>query len=140
MEGLEGSSEENADREEHARAELGTPNVVGMKKPEVPSEEEVLAHLRRGHVPFANWCLDCMAGSGQKDPHFRFDPDQGATPLVQLDVGYLGLGEEGSGFLLTLVVFKDKRTSYLGGSVIEQKGDNQYARAAVDAFLTSWGT
>ena len=140
MEGREENIEENANTGNNARAELGTPNVVGMKKPEVPSEEEVLAHLRRGHVPFANWCLDCMAGRSQEDPHFRCDPDQGATPVVQFDFGYLGLGEEGSGFLLTLVVFKDKRTSYLGGSVIEQKGDNQYARAAVDAFLTSWGT
>ena len=81
---------------------------TGMKRPEVPSVEEVLSHLRRGQVSLAAWRLECMTGRGQEDPHFDCDPDHGAI-VVRFDFGYLGPGEESSRFRLTLVVVKCQR-------------------------------
>ena len=56
--------------------------MKGVKKPEAPSETEVIAHRLRGHIPYAAWCQECILGRGQEDSHLRGGPDAG-LPVVQ---------------------------------------------------------
>ena len=114
---------------------VGMPTLTGLKKPDAPTEEEILTHVRRGHIPFEAWRQDCMMERWQEDPHRLRNPDASATPVIESDFGFLGLGEDGSGVLLMVVVGKDRRTGYLASFIVEARGNQSYARAAVNEFL-----
>ena len=130
---------EEKDKDVHAKSEVqGDPSVKGLKKPEVPCESEVVAHKLRGHIPFASRCQDCVFGRGQEDPHLSGGPAAG-LPVIQFDYGFLGLGEEGSGHLVPMIIGKDRRSGYLGGGVVVRKGDHFYSVCVIDEFFDELG-
>ena len=45
--------------------------AVAIRRPALPSEQEQMDHKLRGHVPFAAWCFQCVAGRAQDEPHVR---------------------------------------------------------------------
>eukprot|EP00959_Pyramimonas_sp_CCMP1952_P270599 5656941-Pyramimonas_sp.AAC.1 len=70
-------------------------------------------------------------GRGPEDPHRARDPNASANPVVSFDYGFPSLSEDGAGHKLTLAVGKDRRTGYLMGVVVEAKGNQSYAIAAI---------
>jgi hypothetical protein len=61
------------------------------------------------------------------------------VPRIQFDYGFLGLGDEGIGHLLTMIVGKDQRTGSLGGAIVESKGNQAYACASINEYLDELG-
>ena len=59
--------------------------------------------------------------------------------MIQFDYGFLGLGEEGSGHLVPMVIGKDRRSGYLGGGVVVRKGDHFYSVWVIDEFFDELG-
>ena len=63
--------EEVVEESEDSASERGNENVVVRRQKEViaPTSEEMRAH-RATHIPFRNWCPECVAGRGK-------EPDSG---------------------------------------------------------------
>ncbi len=65
-----------------------------IQEPQEADREMKRKHVHHGHVPFANWCRDCVQAKGRARPHRR-QPKiaEYQPPLVGLDYCFLGVHE-----------------------------------------------
>jgi hypothetical protein len=63
----------------------------GVCKPPVPTQKEVEAHERNGHLPFRALRSSCVAGISKENHHTRINnlQKQARFPLIQLDYMFL---------------------------------------------------
>ena len=69
---------EVGEESEISERDRGNENVVVRRQKEViaPTSEEMRAH-RATHIPFRNWCPECVAGRGKDEAHHhRLQGDQ----------------------------------------------------------------
>ena len=52
--------------------------------PTMPPVAERLTH-RLTHMPYRNWCVDCVAGRGREAPHPRRTVREALLPRVWMD-------------------------------------------------------
>ena len=105
--------DEGGDRQEGRRVRT---------KPDVytPTLAEWKEH-RLTHLPFRNWCPDCVAGKSVDDPHRRREPiENDGTPEVHMDYCFLRnrAGDEPA----KVVVGKERKTRCFFAHVVPRKG------------------
>ena len=88
-----------------------------------PSEAEVRAH-RATHLPFRDWCEECVAGSANDWGHFRKDL---AYPLKVPEVvaDYCFPRDGRGGEYAVVLVLRDRETKMLNAHVVPLKGAEQ---------------
>ena len=55
-----------------------------LKSPEMPSKTEIAEHRASGHLPYRNWCPDCIEVFGREWQHVAH-PGGRTTPLISCD-------------------------------------------------------
>ena len=60
-----------------------------------PTPEEVERHMVK-HIPFREWCQNCVAGKSKTDPHLKGGKDEKAIPKISLDYMYMTTGNRRS--------------------------------------------
>ena len=110
-----------------------------------PCEAEVELH-RKNHIPFRNWCPECVMGKAKNDPHKRQAGHSGMTePLIAMDYGYLERSKEEARSVqrnldedqgspveeedkgMPILVVKDCKSKWMSATVVPEKGANGYA-------------
>ena len=75
------------DEEEEEETEQALP-AKHARSPLTPSAEEVAAH-RVTHLPFRNWCPECVAGRRPNTPHRAGIEREHAVPTVLFDYAFI---------------------------------------------------
>ena len=97
--------------------------------PGMPSQAEVDEH-EVDHVPFRQWCEECVKGRGTGEPH---GPSEGVHELPVVEFDYLfctnsqiyrreELDEESKASATTILVVKERKTKAIFAHVVPQKG------------------
>ena len=55
-----------------------------LKAPDMPSKAEVAQHRANGHLPYRNWCPDCIEAFGREWPHSAHTMGR-LIPLISCD-------------------------------------------------------
>ena len=63
-----------------------------LKAPDMPSKAEVAQHRANGHLPYRNWCPDCVEAFGREWPHSAHAMGR-LIPLISCD--YLFVTQKG---------------------------------------------
>ena len=88
-----------------------------------PSEAEVRAH-RATHLPFRDWCEECVAGSANGWGHFRKDLAQPmSVPEVAADYCFPCDGRDGD--YAVVLVLRDRETKMINAHVVPLMGAEQ---------------
>ena len=80
---LDGDRAEAIESEEPA-------NIIPLRAPEAPTEQEIEEHEAGGHPNFSSWCRACVAGQSRDQPHRAQDRSEIAVPTFHADYGSLG--------------------------------------------------
>ena len=59
--------------------------VVTKRTPPTVSKEEKERHVDAGHMPYREWCPDCVAGRGRADNHRRVNKEGKVNNEVSMD-------------------------------------------------------
>ena len=127
------------DIEEDFDQPLGQEEARPITNPVVPNDGQVEKHICAGHVPYANWCKECVAGRGRDDPHRSragiHDKHVQETPVIFCDylVGKLG----GDGSSVTVLCAIDRSTGFGDAAVVDKKGHDDWATKWLQAYLKS---
>jgi len=123
-----------------------------MKKmidPCLPSRAEIEEH-RLTHLPYRNWCEQCVKGRGIERGHFRAERDPDAVAEVHVDYCFpCGAGKkpvsvreravEAAGGA-TVMVMKDRDNKIMMAAVVPQKGTkDDFAAKRAAAFCAEIG-
>ena len=89
-----------------------------------PSESVVRQH-RATHIPFRDWCQECVAGAANGWPHKRGDPGLPlAVPEIHAD--YCFPKDRVGGDYVVVLVTKDRGTKMIHAHVVPCKGRHKY--------------
>ena len=137
--GDEGEGEEGEMEEER--------KIKGKKIINQPTKEEYDDHMRT-HIAFRKWCPFCVKGKRKNDPHRSSkDKEEQEVPTMSWDYeeqrGKKGVdgtlvdkGEDGRNKTLLGI---DRENKWLSAIVVEKKGVNPYAVAAVGREIGNSG-
>ena len=78
---------DQGDEEITAPEEEATPSKA-MVRPSTPSQEEIDRH-RIDHLPYRDWCPECVEGFGRERAHHASRDHDRTIPLISLDYMYL---------------------------------------------------
>ena len=70
--------------EEHAE-----PTRPVRASPIAPSKAVRDSHEAMGCAVYRSWCSACVRGRGRSGPHYRKEREDGETPVVSWDYGFL---------------------------------------------------
>ena len=59
-------------------------------RPYAPTQEEIARH-RVDHLPYRNWCPECVEGFARERAHHTHDGDDRETPVVSCDYRCLAI-------------------------------------------------
>jgi len=113
LEGEDVEGEESEDEQEEARM------VKAAKDPCSPSEDERKAH-EATHLPFRNWCAECVKGRAPNPAHKRVERESDAIPEIGMDYAFVSKKDDKK--QLTILVTKDRDTRVIMANVVLQKG------------------
>ena len=126
--------DENDESGEEERAGERVPRRV--QDPRLPTREEIEQH-NLTHLPFRSWCLHCLRGKGEANPHHQAERDDGAIPEVHMDYCFLGGKEETA---QPVLVARDRDCKPLLSFLVKQKGAAyEYVVKRAIAFLKELG-
>ena len=99
-------------------------------RPYAPTQEEIAKH-RVDHLPYRNWCPECVEGFARERAHHTHDGDDRETPVVSCDYLYITPGgvfareelpEGERDAALRVLVVKCGMTKCLFAHAVPQKG------------------
>ena len=94
--------------------------AAAKKEPYRPTLQEWREH-RLTHLPYRDWCPDCVAGKCADDPHRRRDePTESASPEFHFD--YAFFRNQTAGVQAVVVVGKERKTKFFVAHVVPSKG------------------
>ena len=104
--------------------------VKRLLDPRLPSQEEVKEHELSGHLPYRNWCPNCVKAKGKDLDHRK---DAGVSRgLAEYSFDYCFPGDE-FGFKLTVLSGKERVTGMHFATAVPTKGAS--GKFAVDKAL-----
>ena len=117
-----------------------------------PSQEEVDAHYASGHCPFRSWCVHCVKGQSQANPHFATchpcgTLDSSDVPTVSADYMFMTSASdeprdaalEGEPGESTILVSLDHWTGVGFSRVVGKKGVDTYSTIRLGGDLRTLG-
>ena len=105
------------------------------KDPREPSWEEVEQH-RKTHLPFRDWCRDCVCGRGKEEACRK----NGRVPEVaEIHMDFMFMGEEKGDRTLAMLVVRERVTKAVMGCVAPRKSSGEWLGKRVLAFMTEFG-
>ena len=112
--GREGAEDEEQEHDGEAQQPLRRSSSTR------PTTAELRAH-RVSHLPFRDWCPECVAGRAKDWPHRQNkEVEQLAVPEVNLD--YCFLRDEAGEEYSVVLVGKDRETKLMLAHVVPMKG------------------
>ena len=107
-----------------------------MLDPKLPSPAEVEEH-RLTHLPFRNWCPDCVKGRGKDAPHQK---GRGERGLPEIHVDYMFMGpKDVAGETVPCLVVKEGLSKMVMASAVPRKSTGTFIARRVVAFLEEIG-
>ena len=119
----------NGEAQEEVETEIVRPKVA--RNPMQPTERQRELH-RMLHLPFRDWCAECVQGRGKDRYHLRIEDEDG-VPRIGMD--YMFLSEKGvthksdvadewtkNGECIAILVIKDFRHKSIWAYPVESKG------------------
>ena len=88
-----------------------------------PSEAEVRAH-RATHLPFRDWCEECVAGSANDWPHHRRHPELPLS-IPEVAADYCFPRDHAGAEFAVILVMRDRESKMLVAHVVPHKGAEQ---------------
>ena len=113
--------------------------AIEVRRVEEPSAEARRVHALT-HIPYAAWCIFCVMGRAQDDPHVR-QPGrlEALLVLIAMDYGFIdGDGAEERECLPFLSIM-DTGSGSIGAIAVRRKGLDEYSVKAVMSFLEELG-
>ena len=92
-----------------------------MAKP--PAEEEVRKH-NATHLPFRDWCPECVAGAANDWPHHRRSTPE-VLDVLEVHVDYCFPRDAIGGDYVVVIVSRDKESRMTMAHVVPRKGGDQ---------------
>ena len=129
------------EEDEEDEVQVGGERVAQkMIDPKLPSKEEVEKHMVT-HLPFRNWCRDCVRGRGIEMSHKKADPKrEREVPEFHMDFAFPGeesVGETADN--LIVLVVRERLTKMLLSSVVPSKSTGEFIAKRVAAFMAETG-
>ena len=106
-------------------------------RPPEPGEREREEHYASGHAAYRSWCVHCIAGKGQVNPHFSEGAAGGELPEVGVDYAFLGDGARENS--MPILVCRDRDFGFHGATAVPSKGRNAYALSYLVGFFRGLG-
>ena len=111
-----GGDEEEADEENEGEAQQPTRRTPSTR----PTAAEMRAH-RVSHLPFRDWCPECIAGRAKDWPH-RAQKEVEELAVPEICVDYCFIREEAGDDYSVVLVGKDRGTKLILAHVVPFKG------------------
>ena len=87
-------AEEIGDQDQPLETDEEVQPQKSLRTPPMPSQEDVAEHRSNGHLPYRDWCPDCVESFGREWPHKSTQSSSERTiPLISCD--YLYITERG---------------------------------------------
>ena len=106
-----------------------------LPTPTMPTQSELDEHRDNGHIPYRQWCSQCVEGFGREKPHLGGAGKTRSIPLISCDYlfvtarGVFTRSEfvpvEGEEVLKVLVVY-DGATGSLFAHAVPRKGPDEH--------------
>ena len=128
------------DDDEEDRTNLEAPELIGevedgegqdeardalRRRPAAkPTPEEIRLH-RATHLPFREWCPECVAGAANDFPHRRREASSESLPVPEVHVDYCFPRDKAGGEYVVVLVARDRETKMTMSHVVPVKGANQ---------------
>ena len=98
-----------------------------------PTKQQIDQHKSSGHVPYRNWCEECVRASGREDPHHSKGGDsENMVPMFVCDYAFLKSTTDEND-KVTLFVLKECLTKSIFSCVCPKKGTE--TQVAAELFL-----
>ena len=107
-----------------------------MNDPKQPSDEERREH-EMTHLPYRNWCKQCVKGRGKEAAHTRKD-EHGELHEVHFDYAFMG-DENDVGNTATILVARERKTRMTMATVVPAKSTGKFVVERVWAFMKEVG-
>ena len=88
--------------------DAGSRSPVKVAAPTQPTDKEIQEH-ELTHLPFRNWCKECVQSGGMQAPHFRAKNDDRLIKEFHMDFMFLG-SKEVAGQTLACMVVREAET------------------------------
>jgi hypothetical protein len=85
-----------------------------------PTAEELRAH-RVSHLPFRDWCPECVAGRAKDWPHLQRGPEE-PLEIPEVSMDYCFIREKAGEDYSVVLVGKDRETKLIMAHVVPCKG------------------
>ena len=93
--------------------------VRNLGDPRLPTKEEVEQHRIRRHIPYRNWCPECVKAMGKEMGYYR---DKGKVrDIPEYSWDYCFPGDE-LGYKWTVLLGKERKTGMIMSSAVPEKG------------------
>ena len=99
-------------------------------RPYEPTAEDIANHFDNQHIPFRNWCEDCVRGRATGEKHLQ--RDKGTIPVISFD--YLFITRNGiklrheleeSDIDAKILVVKESLSKCIFAHWVQEKGDDE---------------
>ena len=117
--------------------DAGSRSPVKVAAPTQPTDKEIEEH-RLTHLPFRNWCKECVQGRGMQAPHFRAKKDDHQIKEFHMDFMFLG-PKEVAGQTLACMVVREAETRMTMAAAVPYKTTGTYISERIVAFLHETG-
>ena len=95
--------------EMHDEGPRGDRTKVTVLDPVKPSQKEIDEH-ELAHLPFRNWCRECVHGRGVEMPH-RVKARDEVDSLLKLNIDFMFLGSRDiAGETIPVLVVREEKT------------------------------
>lgn len=117
--------------------EAGVRQAVKMLDPLKPSKKEIEEHALT-HLPFRNWCRECVHGRGSQMPHKRGNPTEQQMRELHCDFMFLG-PQEAAGETIPVLVIRESVSKMVLSAPVPSKSTGTFVAKRVIAFLSEIG-
>ena len=114
-------------------ADAGSRSPVKVEAPQ-PTDKEIEEH-ELTHLPFRNWCKECVQGRGMQAPHFRAKKDDHQIKEFHMDFG----PTEVAGQTLACLVVREVETRLTMAAAVFYKTTGTCISERIVAFLHETG-
>ena len=104
-----------------------------------PTQREIEEHMIT-HIPFRDWCPHCVRGKSKSSAHKRqVQEEVNEVPVVSIDYMYMESEESVEALGMPILVSRDRRSKWIGASVVTRKGNCPYAIKRLSEDLGALG-